>query len=221
MMKKFFILSFVFVFILGVSGCVFNKTEQDQSVSKEPIEEEPIEEYSFQTNDEVMALGKSIVCSIDHEGEEGSQEGTLYVHDKKTRTDFTVVLESGREFKGHSIDDGEYVYSWNDESDGLDDEPIKYKSDISDTEDMLSEEDKKEIEENSRFERKCKTWRDVDESKFVPPSDLEFKDMDEELRKLDEAASGVEGFNDPCSVCETASGSSKEEQECKRLLKCD
>ena len=120
----------------------------------------------------------------------GKMTGTVYVADGKMRNDAAIENVQGEKFQSHTIMDEEWLYSW---STGLPDGGIKMK--VSDIENMPDEEEEdpsggvKNLDRN--FDFNCNKWT-VDESKFVPPSDVNFQDFAQKMQDTQDMTQGIE-----------------------------
>ena len=102
-------------------------------------------------------------------GIEAKKTFTVYIANDKARFDIkTEELEDGEVYESHIIFNEEWIYSWNN---------------IAQTKIKLS---KKEAKSNQRLYAvpyltekgyKCEVWTSVDNLKFIPPADIDFREI--------------------------------------------
>lgn len=129
-----------------------------------------------------LGLGRTVMCTFSHEDTENgfSSDGEFYFDgtSKRFRVDSTTRGESDS-YVTHMINDGEFAYVW---SEGEDETfAMKMSADIhSDVEtqdfDGPGESDNRQVNLEEEVEYDCDSWR-VDNSLFVPPTNIEFMDM--------------------------------------------
>ena len=146
----------------------------------------------------LLGLGQSITCTYSYEDESGSGSGTSYFADGKMRVDATMSTDGGT-MNTHMINDGSYVYTWSIDTTErfamkmpVPDETMTAED--YDTPDMGAES---QVSMDQSVEYECDRWS-VDQSVFVPPSDVEFMDfgtmMQDALQNMPEGFELPEGF---------------------------
>lgn len=129
---------------------------------------------------DALTLGKSVQCN--YTTEEG--EMTTWVKGEKVRVE-GVGFDSGGSGEGGMINDGEWVYIWGKE----DESGMKYKlSALGEGEwgeevDIWKDPQKWAAETEDKYAMDCRNVL-VTDSKFVPPSDIEFTDLTEMFEKI-------------------------------------
>ncbi|MFH1186831.1 MAG: hypothetical protein V1697_01510 [Candidatus Levyibacteriota bacterium] len=119
----------------------------------------------------LFGTNKNTICTINDTENQGS--GKLYISNNKVRGDFTLKTE-GEMMESHFIQDGEFTYIWSSEME----KGIKMKADLI-TEDSPEGDNsfqEQAVDLNKEVDYKCSNWA-VDNSKFAPPSNIEFSDM--------------------------------------------
>lgn len=220
-MKKFALISFCFILIIGLSGCGKNK---DQEQSKNKQQETSQEETFTSSLNELLKKGKSIKCTYGYNEDGQNLKGTTYINKNKFRSDFDMKQIDGKTVKGYAINDSEYIYTWTDE----DDNGTKMK--ISEMEKMQkninsnTEGDKNsEYEDYSTYDEvmdyKCVNWK-VNNDKFIPPKNINFMDMTEQMKKLQETMNNFGNDGDLCGICEQLPAG-EDKDECRKSLGCE
>jgi hypothetical protein len=131
-----------------------------------------------------LSLGQSVKCS--YTTEQG--EVTTWVKDKKVKVEGLGVSTTEKSGKGGMINDGEWIYIWND----ADKSGMKYKLAALVTDEQKNEsvdEWKNPEKWANDVEGKYKTTcgpEVLSDNAFVPPSDITFKDLTESFEKMKE-----------------------------------
>lgn len=175
---------------LVLSGCL----KQTNQVMETEQEQEQTGEQGESFNGslkEMLGLGKKVECSWRFDDVEGksSSTGTVWVDGDRSRSEISVKVEGeeGTDMDMISISDGKMNYMW---SRG---QKTGSKFDIGEMEklgqEMQQENSQDQNQAQSNWEKmydyKCKAWR-VDESKFLVPTDVEFTDMAQQMRQVQE-----------------------------------
>lgn len=122
----------------------------------------------------LLGTGRNVTCTVTYPENGGS--GTIYVAGERVRGDFKVMVES-KEMESYMIVDDEFGYFWSGK------QGTKMK--IDETEKTASplpgdQEQSQDIDEE--VDLKCSSWP-VDNSKFTPPSDVEFTDFTQTMQQ--------------------------------------
>jgi hypothetical protein len=121
----------------------------------------------------LLGMGKNLVCTFDYADESGEQKGTVYIAGEKMSGEFTITDSEGS-VQTSIIRDDEYQYLW---GDGME-QGVKFKlSAMSELEGEATTptETEESVDLDQQYNVDCDNWR-VDDSKFVPPSNVEFMD---------------------------------------------
>lgn len=192
-MPKKIILLLILAFLLA--GCTnpFKKTEGSG--------QQETSEKGFSLKN-ALSLGKSVKCTY----ETGQGEMTTWVKGKKTRVEgWGFGMQGGN---GGMINDGEWIYMWGDKPDS----GMKYK--ISALEEVDNQEEKdwggvedwKDVEKwaesvEQKYKVDCKTTV-VNDNKFTPPADIQFKNLTETFEKMQKWEESFDAENPQESLSE-------------------
>ena len=184
MIKKYIspiLLLIVSVFVLSACSHKTTPVVPDQEESGGVVDKQDSVKGSIK---DLLGLGKNLECVWEIEDEGTKMSGVAWVSGKKTRTEMKMSTPDG-EMESYFLSDGEMAYSWGSTGSGF-----KFK--LSDFEEEAEEADFEEGEGqfenfNKEYEYKCKPWS-VDQSKFVVPAGIEFADMGEQMKQMQEQA---------------------------------
>lgn len=150
---------------------------------------------------ELLALGQNYTCTFDTTDDTGNQtSGVVYVAGagNKMNGEFLVTEPDGNTMDGNIVRDGEYNYVWTSlQSDG-----IKTKITDEDTSIFAVNEGESEtgISDDDNVDFDCQKWN-VDNSKFTPPSDINFVEFS--LPSVMEGSGETDQeVNLDCSLCD-------------------
>lgn len=211
MSKKFILMALVlFVSTLALSACFPKKSVQQEAVDSMVAQsEDGIFSGSLK---QLMGMGKAQKCTW--KGEQG-EEGVVYTDGTRSRFEASGYSMMGDDQEENSelvtmfgINDDEYVYTWSSQSK----EGMKMSNETEEEQQEMEEYDSEKYDSSMDyrsmseydFEYKCEGWS-VDENMFVPPSDIEFKDLTKMMENMQESLKGMEG------VCDMLEGEDKEE----------
>jgi hypothetical protein len=178
--KKFLTnLSILIVLSFLFSGCSLIKGLFQRSSQEKKVEEQG----GFSLKD-ALTLGKSVECT--YTTEDG--EVTTWVKGNKVRVEGVGMVPTGdKTHKGGMINDGEWIYIWGEE----DKTGVKYQISAMETkkweEDVedLKDPEKWATEAEEKYKVECKQTV-VSDSKFTPPSGIEFQNLTEMFEKMEE-----------------------------------
>jgi hypothetical protein len=227
MNKSKFISIFLLILLsVFLAGCIKKPQDNQQADKKQGRAQEEsgkVENFTGSLMD-VLKLGNSVKCTGSYSGEDGSMEMVVYASGKKSYSEMQVDAGEDGIINTYSIYDGEWMYTWTDQG-------MASKMNVSEMEDLAKDMPEQEDYEGAQmsgqqafqqeFDYKCNPWV-VDNSKFVPPSDIEFMDMGEMMKGFTEAMESGEfdGMMDSaCSACEMMP-TPEEVTECKADLGC-
>ena len=185
---------------------------------------------------DVIKMGKSVKCTGSYSNAEGSMEMVVYAAGKKSYSEMEMDAGEDGTLTSYSIVDGEWMYTWTD-MEGMSEEAqgfgmnMAFKMNIADMEEMGKDlpdasDYKAGDQQGSQafqkdFDYKCKAWI-PDNSKFVPPSDIEFMDMSQTMKDFSNAAESGDMkdiMGSGCAACEMIPDAA-EQAECKAELGC-
>lgn len=236
-MNKSFLVSII-VFLLVLAGGVvyytqFMDTNSDQGI----MTEESIENDDQMMDDDhgdsmmngetyhgnllgLLSIGQDYTCTYSRVDTNGAtQDGTVYVaaSGDKMKGEFTINVNGEEPKQSFVIRDGEYTYVWSDYFEG------GYKTKIeSDTNSLFSTDEEATsnmsagVSEDNTYNFDCEPWT-VDDSMFVPPSKIEFTDINAQMEELMEQTNSA--IQEQCSACDEITDSTAQEQ-CRAALSC-
>jgi hypothetical protein len=198
------------VFSLFLSGCL-KKEGEDKKIGGE---NEKQEESITGTFKQLLGMGKSLMCSWEDLDMQG--RGVTYVSGEKYRSD--VEYQQGSErVTTTSISDGEWIYNFSSIMAKGTKMKLEAMEDFTDEDsgDLEDYKDREDIDQTTpddvNFE--CKSWK-VDNSKFNPPSDIEFEDTSQVWGEMEQKAmemeEGIGELKDSvCQMCDLLSEQAK------------
>ena len=211
--------------IILLSACNKKKTE-DGNVEANQEEEITFDESNNttidQTQDEIfegkvmdlLKRGGSLACQISSDDNGNVTDGTMYISDGNLRGDFSFTQADGVSYEGSMINDGEFSYVWGDNLPFGEDGPSGVKTKVS-VQDQASgeknDDDNQIIDMDDSFTFNCQPWS-VDNSKFTPPSDVEFVDLSADIQNL------IDTTQDLCGQCEAVPAEGR--AACLQALGC-
>lgn len=147
---------------------------------------------------DLFSGGKTVNCKFSYP--DNSMSGNVFVSGGKVRNEFTTTKD-GKTTDGTVIYDGTYAYFWSSSSS----QAIKYK--MGSIEDMQKQAQGQaqtmDLSQKVNFD--CSNWS-VDNSKFVPPSNIQFTDFTEMMMKVQASpATGGTNGNSMKSACSAIS----------------
>ncbi|MFZ2188078.1 MAG: hypothetical protein WAV73_00755 [Candidatus Moraniibacteriota bacterium] len=208
--------------VLALAGC--GNKAPEVTDQKKPVEKTvPIAEkkddggssiFSGSLKD-LMAKGTSMQCSWSADNESGKVSGTVYVNGDKFYQEFLSSQPEKGEMKSFILNDGEWLYQWSTFSKmGTKmkmDEAKKLAEDFQENPAMKAPGGQdvavKSEDLDSKFDYNCKKWN-VDASKFVLPTDIQFNDLSQMLNALPKEAGGKPEI-DVCQMCESLPAEAK------------
>ncbi|MBI3342428.1 hypothetical protein HY024_04880 [Candidatus Curtissbacteria bacterium] len=125
----------------------------------------------------LLGAGKNVTCTIKYTDNKGG--GTIFVSGDKFRGDFDTTT-NGKEYKTHMINDNSFYYTWMDDSA----KGQKFSKDyVSKMNTTTNTQNNPTANLDSKVDMKCSAWI-VDNSKFVPPTNVTFEDLGAMMDKM-------------------------------------
>ena len=158
----------------------------------------------------LLQAGKAQTCTFTDKQEGSDVSGKSYITNGKMRTDIESRT-SGGIITTHMILDGNTSYTWGDgQKTGF-----KFTVNPDEVENSVTKtpNSNQAVDINKVIDYKCSSWT-VDNSLFVPPSDVAFSDFSSMMQPT----VGSQGSFNPCAACENLSGEDK--TSCRAALKC-
>ncbi|MDP2632421.1 MAG: hypothetical protein Q8P25_01730 [Candidatus Curtissbacteria bacterium] len=122
----------------------------------------------------LLTAGKSVSCTINNSSDVSVSEGKIYVSGNKMYGEFKVLGADAKEIQSYMIQDGENGYFWT----GTTGTKIK----IDPTAASPTAQSDQSVDLNQDVDMDCSSWP-VDNSKFVPPANVQFTDVSEVLKQ--------------------------------------
>lgn len=145
-----------------------SKETNDSAVSKSSV-------------NSLLGTGKNVTCKITYPDNGGS--GSIYVSDKKFSGEFSFT-SGGKTTQTSVINDGDYMYSWYGTT------GMKFKASSTTAPSPASGTGGQSADLDKQVDMNCSAWT-ADNSKFVPPADVQFTDYTEMMQKTQTGASGA------------------------------
>lgn len=199
--------------LLGLFGFYYLSNSSKQQVSQTSetdglpvITDSVSQEESLKLSlPELLKLGKNYVCTFDYvETETESKiQGNIYVASagNKMNGAFVMTQPTGEVTNTYVLSDGTYSYMWS----PVMAQGIKTKIDpaatdmfSTDTPDSTSDKSTATPDLDMTVDFDCKSWK-VDESKFIPPADVEFLDLSASMQQAQDQMDSTGA--DKCSLC--------------------
>jgi len=166
----------------------------------------------------VLGLGKSLECTVSYVEEGTDYEQVTYFSNNKFRSDVDIIDQT-EPFESHVINDGTWLYMWS----SMQAQGTKFLLEDMEGDASADDYDAEAVDLEKQYEFKCVPWI-ADNSKFVPPSNIEFVDIGDMMQDMaanmptqDELDQGIA---DACAICANAP-TEADRQECMEGLGCD
>ncbi|OGG03951.1 hypothetical protein A2W14_05805 [Candidatus Gottesmanbacteria bacterium RBG_16_37_8] len=161
---------------------------------------------------DLLTSGRPQKCTFTDTTDERNTQGITYVATGKVRGDFTSTDE-GKTANMHMMIDGKTSFIWVDgESRGF---KMVFKPEDLD-EEQITNTPNQAIDPDKKIDFKCTSWS-VDNSLFVPPSNVEFTDFSTMFPTAGPTKEG-QTMPDPCAACNNLPQEAKD--QCRTALKC-
>ncbi len=195
MKNKFVIAGAVIIVLLLVGGGVYLGLSKSKPASpKTTVTATPkaTQSTALGTLKSLLASGKSQSCNFSYP--DNSATGTYYFDGNKFAGNFSLKEQDGKTLTGNTVSDGTYVYVWTSNSPS----GIKMKLDTAINETPLpsAQNQNQGVDLNQKVNYKCSPWT-ADNSKFQPPSNIQFTDMSNFLNKTEASPAGPQTAS-PC-----------------------
>ena len=181
-MKKILSLCLILLSGLFLSACGVKDNNSATTTPSEAQEESATSSFSLR---DLIAKNIPQKCTWSSNADGSEFKGTIIVSGKKFKQE-TNVKQDGFDYIGHSVSDGTYLYTWQENSNkDSPDIAIKMKLDSMDEElgaDSSSEgpSDSETVDLDQEYQYNC-TPTVVSDSDFQPPKDIEFVDYSQFL----------------------------------------
>jgi hypothetical protein len=177
------IISFAFFWLFSDSDLEQAQDQMDEAARQ--LEKQSPESAStadlngFGTMNELLSRETNLECQITTIENSATSEGTFFVADNKIRGDF---LTESPDLSGVGVSSiivvDNTLYVWTE----LGGESYGVKTQMQpDTEDTMPTQEPVKLDERVKYA--CKKWEPVDQSVFIPPSDVLFQDLSQVLEE--------------------------------------
>lgn len=166
------------VIVVIVAIALFTILKKSPQSSQIPIVSQEATTSAQATKGSIKSLltaGKSVSCTINYSTDVSVSKGKIYVSGNKVYGEFKVLGADGEEIQSYMIQDGENGYSWS----GASLAGTKFKIDPAASPTVQSDQS---VDINRDSDMDCSSWS-VDNSKFVPPTNVQFTDVSEVLKQ--------------------------------------
>ena len=171
---------------------------------------------------DLISKGQNFACNFVTPDDAGNvTAGSTYVAEggAKVSAQFTTEVD-GKKTTGNVIRDGEYNYIWtSDQAQGI-------KTKITEDDKSLfgadaSKSESTGLTDQEQVDFDCNPWT-VDNSKFTPPSDIEFVDASEFMMQMQKDSGSAEESSTSsakdCSTCDQVPAAAQ--AQCRQALGC-
>ena len=163
---------------------------------------------------DLINAGRSMECTFSGETDGYKTTGTVFVAGKNMRGDFNSESK-GKMMDSHMIQNGETIYSWTTQPKQGMMMKITKEDQASDLDESNTSPNKSFEDMDKNYDYQCKNWGG-DQSKFQPPSDIQFQDLSVMMEKTTGGVGKDAGLN--CSACDNLEGDAK--ASCQQALGC-
>ncbi|MCA9395908.1 MAG: hypothetical protein KC649_01955 [Candidatus Omnitrophica bacterium] len=160
--------------------------------------------------EQMMKSGQSMKCSFKNWSENGQQSGTMFFAKGKMRGNFEISQDGYGSFASHMIRDDEWQYVWG----GPMGQNRGFKSSVSSADGFRKKS--KTFDTDEVMDMDCEAWSE-DKSFFVPPADIDFSDMTQNLRQVQQATADMNQIK--CSACDQIPDP-QGRQKCREMMGC-
>ncbi len=138
------------------------------------IQASPQESQNRGSLKSLLAKGKDLSCAFT--SNQGKTKGMVFISGKKMVGDFTTTESDNKQVESHMIQDDQYSYFWS--SAAVQGTKIKISTieQVTPSPTASSQTQNQGVDINQDVDYQCSDWT-VDNSKFVPPSNVTFMDV--------------------------------------------
>lgn len=206
----------LFALLLSACSLTSPKTSTNQT-ERQPLETESEEKSITGSIKEIMGMGQSLKCSWSQSQDNQEIRGSVYISGNKFRQTVFMPIEN-ETVEVNSISDSEYIYTWGGfggENQGTKFKIAEFSNITPPPADEGSPSGSVNLEEKLDF--KCSPWI-VDQSLLVPPTNINFVDQSEIMKKATEQMKNSGA--DICAICDQAPNEAARAQ-CRSSANCE
>ncbi|HPI67565.1 MAG TPA: hypothetical protein PKZ16_03460, partial [bacterium] len=164
---------------------------------------------------QLLMMKKPLKCTWNEEETgAGKVSNVMYINGEKFYQDVTV----GEMGHSYALNDGEYIYTWNDFNSQATKVSIKLAEKSSTVMTNRENSDGYGLEQRRTFT--CEEWS-VDNNIFVLPLDKDFKDMNEQVEQtVNKMEQEADAYKQVCDMCTRAS-TKQLRDDCAKKFGCN
>jgi len=171
------IIAFAFFWLLSGSDLQNAQEEMAESVAQLETQStsssQQVEANGFGTMNDLLSREENLECQITTINNDTVSEGTFFVADSKIRGDFITKLP---DMQGTGVSSliiiSDTMYVWTE----INEESYGVKTNLGATADTAVPT-QEPVSLDERVKYSCQKWEQVDQSVFIPPSDVLFQDV--------------------------------------------
>jgi uncharacterized protein YdeI (BOF family) len=198
--KPIIIAAVILLILLGAFAYTKTKssapaTQKEQAKTQEGSQQttgSKMEEITGSLAD-ILKMGSAVKCNGNYSGDSGEMNVTVYTSGNKSYSEMTVDTPDQGTFMTYSIYDGDWLYTWGDygmaskmKVSDIQELSGKAPSDVPTPKDYQGSETEGPQAFEQQFDYSCTPWV-VESSKFTPPSDVEFTDIGQMMKNMNDA----------------------------------
>lgn len=166
-----------------------NETEKSTQQEKQKTPESSETLTGKNTFANLFKLNEPLECTFSYSDEDRMNEGTVFVSGKQSRVESMYKDSADVTFVSSMIQNGEMMYMWGNAPQG--NMAIKMRMPTSTQPSQTTSPDQFDL--NAEVDYSCKPWR-VDGSIFIPPTDVQFMDMDTMMKGMRDKMQQLDGI---------------------------
>jgi len=204
----------VIVILLGGGAWYFMQSETDETNTNS---ETTAQNTDVRSIAQIMEGGDSMKCTFSQNDQYAVQSWTMYVDGQKVRGDYTATGTdvNATPWNGHILSDGEWHYNWGTYQGQNVATKVKLSSIETDV-NVNSNTNVQTYDYDQSTNMDCDDWR-VDNSLFVPPSDVSFTDLSAQMEQIEAMTNTAQATQ--CAACD-ATGDASTRETCRQALGC-
>ncbi len=223
MKNKYLIIGIILVILLAGASWYFMTMKSSSEVKNgSPQSSRASQSAAKMTNlQNLLQMGKDQKCTFSYESpEKTTMQGTTYLSSTgKMRTEFYGTDTEGKSYDGNMINDTEYMYTWNSQlAQGV---KLPITADMEKTIDEAQNNpqvNQQYLDQAAQMEYECTSWMS-EPSQFIPPSEIQFMDLTEQMKVMEDIKGNPDTKQAQCMACSYAQG--EEQTKCKEALGCE
>src|SRR3989344_7539153 len=196
-MPKYVLIAVIVVLALAGGWYVYSGKQSSMPYSQNSSQGSSMGDKISGKFADLINAGRSMECTFSGETDGYKTTGTVFVAGKNMRGDFNSESK-GKMMDSHMIQNGETIYSWTTEPKQGMMMKITKEDQAGDLDESNTGPNKSFEDMDKNYDYQCKNWSG-DQSKFQPPSDIQFQDLSVMMEKATGGVGKGAGLN--CSAC--------------------